>query len=256
MWKVHICKIGRWEGIPGPELFWMSDFGKEYEIGLNAVIAVNDSGEIVVVNTGPDINDLDRLNKLWAAGVSSRCHLAVEVPIEQHLARLGYSISDVGTVLVTPLQAYSVGRVPDFLNARIGILRSGWEFFFSTRYHPHPHDYPPNVIPPTVLQYLMYDAPERLLLLDNHEEMAPGLTVRFTGAHHRASMGISFQTKHGEVVVSDSAFVRENLVPGRLLGIIENMYEALEANEWFRSVPYFVPLYDPTIAESYAGGIG
>jgi glyoxylase-like metal-dependent hydrolase (beta-lactamase superfamily II) len=234
----------------------MSDFDREYEIALNVIIATNESGDVVVVNTGPEPDDLARLNDLWAAGVSPRCQLSIETPFEEHLKSLGLGFSDVDVVLVTPLQAYTVGNLPLFQNARIGILRSGWEFFFDTRYKPHPHDYPPNVFPPRVLNYLIYEAHERLLLLDDNQEILPGVSVRFTGGHHRASMGVSFATGGGEVVASDSAFVRENLQPGRVLGIIENMYEVLDAYEWFRSVPHFIPLYDPDVAGQYPGGIG
>lgn len=255
-WKVHVCKLGTWSGIPGPELFWMSDFDREYEIALNAIVAINDAGDVVVVNTGPDPDDLDRLNDLWAAGVSPRCRLTIETPVHEHLASLGLGLNDVDLVLVTPLQAYSVGRLPMFSRSQIGLLRRGWEFFFDTRYKPHPHDYPPNVLPPRVVEYLVYKAHDRMLLLDDEQDVLPGVSIRFTGAHHRASMGVSFATAAGEVVASDSAFVRENLQPGRVLGIIENMYEALDAYQWFRSVPHFIPLYDPDVAEEYPGGIG
>ncbi|HEX3679766.1 MAG TPA: hypothetical protein VHU90_08600, partial [Galbitalea sp.] len=83
-WKVNVRRLGTWSGIPGPELFWMSDFDREYEIALNAIIATNDAGDVVVVNTGPEPDDLARLNDLWAAGVSPRCQLSIETPLEEH----------------------------------------------------------------------------------------------------------------------------------------------------------------------------
>ena len=254
-WKVSVAQLGRWEGIPGPELFWMSDFKRTYTIALLTVIATSPDGDIAVINTGPDPKELERLNSLWAVGVGPECKLVIEETLESLFTARGLDVDRVKWVFATPFQAYTVGNLHLFPNARICLSRTGWEFFFGNSYPDHPHDYPPNVFPPDVLAYLLYTAADRLLLLNDDHEVAPGLTTRFTGAHHRASIGVSFDTARGDVVVSDSAFVRENLEPGRILGIIENMYEALDAYKWFRSASVFVPLYDPRIVHDYPSGV-
>lgn len=254
-WHVRAVELGRWTGIPGPELFWMSNWAEKREIALLSVIAVNDAGDVAVVNTGPDAEDLVRMNAMWAAGVGADCQLTQTGSVLEALSEMGLTAESVKWVFCTPFQAYTVGNVTAFPQARICLSRKGWRFFFENPYPNHPHDYPPQVFPPAVLHHLIYEARERILLLDDEHAVAPGLATRFTGAHHRASIGVSFTTAVGEVVVSDSAFLYENLEPGRLLGINESMYEALDAYAWFRSVDAFVPLYDPQVLVRYPGGV-
>jgi hypothetical protein len=57
------------------------------------------------------------------------------------------------------------------------------------------------------------------------------------------------------VIFSDCMFRYEHITQGRLLGINENMYEALEAYERIRrEADILVPMYDPRVLEKHPGG--
>lgn len=254
IWRVNAFQLGTWSGIPGPELFWMSAWSEKREITLLSVIAENDAGEVAVVNTGPNAADLPRMNAAWAAGVGPDCALSITASVTDGLDRFGHRVSDVRWVLCTPFQAYTVGNIALFEQARVALSGRGWRFFFDNPYPRHPHDEPAGVFPPHVLTHLVYEARERLVLLDDAHDLAPGLRTRFTGGHHRASIGVSFTTGIGEVVVSDTAFLYENVEQERVLGISENIYESLDAYRWFREAAAFVPLYDPEVLHRYPDG--
>jgi hypothetical protein len=110
------------------------------------------------------------------------------------------------------------------------------------------------VFPPRILEHLVYEAPARIRLLEDEDEVAPGLSTFWTGVHHRASIGVQFQTAGGTVVCSDSAFQFANVEEGKILGISESMYEALDAYRRFRQADHFVPLYEKRVFERYPGG--
>jgi glyoxylase-like metal-dependent hydrolase (beta-lactamase superfamily II) len=255
-WEVHALKVGQWDAIPGPELFWMSRWDEWTDMWLLAVLARSEDGRTALVNTGPPIDYLDYMNGLWRETVREDCQLRVaeDERIEAALAAHGVAPPDVDYVLCTPFQAYSVGNLPLFTNARICLSRKGWEFFFANPYPNHPHDFAPMVFPPRVLEHLVYEARERIHLLADEEELAPGLSVFWTGAHHRASIAVRFETSVGAVVASDSAFLYANVEEGKLLGINESMYEALDAYARFREADVFVPLYEKRVFERHPGG--
>ncbi len=60
----------------------------------------------------------------------------------------------------------------------------------------------------------------------------------------------------GVVAVSDSFFYYENVEDGRMLGLCENMYEALACNERvLRTADHIVPIHDPKVFDRYPDGV-
>ena len=85
-WSVHAYRLGSWGAIPGPELYWMSDWGHWEPMSLIGVFARAEDGTTLVVNTGPPLDYLDYMNGLWK-GVHEECQLRV-APEEQIEAAL------------------------------------------------------------------------------------------------------------------------------------------------------------------------
>ena len=82
-----------------------------------------------------------------------------------------------------------------------------------------------------------------------------GIDVFWTGVHHRSSVAVRVRTAEGTVIFSDCFFRYEHITEHRLLGINENMYEALEAYERIRrEADILVPMYDPRVLENHPGG--
>jgi glyoxylase-like metal-dependent hydrolase (beta-lactamase superfamily II) len=256
-WRVDVAKLGEWPEVPGPELYWMSAWGAVEPLFLLTVIGRADDGSVVVVNTGPPADYLPFMNETWRRllGESSQLRVEPSEDIEAILGRLGIKAAEVTHVVCTPFQAYSVGNVDRFPNARICLSRRGWHFFFDNPYPNHPHDIARMMFPPRIMEHLIYEARDRIRLLDDEDTLAPGLSTFFTGVHHRASIAVRFETAAGTVIASDSAFRYRNVEAGEILGINENMYEALDAYARFRrEADILIPLYEDEVFERHPGG--
>lgn len=250
--SVQSLKVGEVE-VPGPELFWLSDFDKWYPLAFQVVV-LRQGDTVALVNTGP--RDLEPINELWVSLLGERGTLrrSPEEEIVPALASVGLSPADVTHLICTPFQLYSTGNIPLFENAQLCLSKRGWIHYHTT--HDHPHDARWNSISKDVLVHLVTDAWDRVRLLEDEDEVVPGLRTWFSGTHHRASIAVEVDTDDGVVVISDSFFYYENVEDGRLLGINENMYEALAANERaLRVAKHLVPLYDPKVFSRYPGGI-
>lgn len=250
---VRALKVGQTE-IPGPELFWMSDWDRWHRLFFNVVL-VQGKGITLLVNTGAP-EDLAPINEVWTSilGERSRFERTEDETILAQLARVGVAPEDVTHVVVTPFQLYSTAGIPLFHNAHICLSKTGWTHYHTT--HVHPHDIRWSSISKTVLGYLVLDAWDRVRLLEDEDEIAPGIRTWWAGAHHRASIAIEIDSTAGTVVVSDAFFVYANVEENRLLGINENMYEALACYERTRrTADRIVPLYDPLVYERYPDGV-
>jgi hypothetical protein len=251
--RVEVFAVGRTE-IPGPELFWMSDWDAWYPLTFNVVLA-RDADRVVLVNTGaPD--DLRAINAKWTSIFGERGRFAREdnETLDAQLGARGLTPADVTDVVTTPFQLYSTGGLMKLPNARIHLSKRGWVHFHTT--HEHPHDDRWTSLSPELVHYLTIDAWDRVHLLEEEDAVGPGIRTWFSGTHHRASVAVEIESTAGVVVASDSFFYYENVEEGRLLGINENMYEALATNERaLRVADHLVPLYDPRVYERYADGV-
>lgn len=253
MFGVRSVKVGSVE-VPGPELFWMSGWDEWYPLAFQVVV-IQGEDVTALVNTGPPA-DLAPINDLWVQQLGPRAEMrrAPEEEIVPALSAVGVRPEDVTHVVLTPFQLYTTGNVPLFKNAEICVSKKGWIHYHTT--HEHPHDARWNSIPKDVLVHMVTDAWPRLRLLDEEDVVVPGLRTWWTGAHHRASMAVEVDSAAGVVVISDSFFHYENVEESRILGINENMYEALAAYERARSTAdHLVPLYDPKVFDRYPDGV-
>ncbi|PYV18804.1 MAG: hypothetical protein DMG21_03720 [Acidobacteria bacterium] len=252
-YQVDILKMGQCD-VRGPEVYWMDRWDDWEQLDFLMVV-VRGEGKVAVINTGPP-PDLTPLNARWTAAFGPRGALVRrdEERPERALARLGLSPADVNYVLITPLQAYAVGNIPLFKNAQICLSRRGWiEDFHAPEYEMH---VPRKLrIPDDVLAYLTIQAPERLRLLDDEDEILAGLEASWVGAHHRSSMAYFIETPRGRVAVTDCCFKYGNLEKMHPLGIMESLRECLEAYERLRhEADLVIPLYDPEVLRRYSGG--
>jgi len=250
---VTVLKVGAVE-VPGPEVFWMSEWDRWLPLSIN-VCLVRGDGVTALVNTGaPD--DLTAINAGWTAVLGERAtyRRTDDERLLAQLERLGVAPEDVTHVLVTPFQLYSTAGIPHFSGAEICLSRRGWVHFHTT--HAHPHDARWESISRDVLVHLVTDAWERVRLLEDEDEVVPGMRTWWAGTHHRASIAVEVDTADGTVVASDAFFYYENVEDGRPLGIGENMYEGIACYERTRAAAdHIVPLYDPRVFERYPGGV-
>jgi glyoxylase-like metal-dependent hydrolase (beta-lactamase superfamily II) len=231
----------------------MSAWDEWYPLWFNVVLVQGD-GFNLLVNTGPP-DDLSPINDMWTTvlGERSRYIRDDDDRLQSRLSSAGLTPDDITHVVVTPFQLYTTGGLRLFRNAQLCVSKKGWIHYHTT--HQHPHDSRWHSISQDDLVYLVTDAWDRVRLLDDEAEVLPGVRTWWTGAHHRASLAVEVDTDSGVVVASDAFFRYENVEDNRMLGITENMYEALTAYERTRRVAdHIVPLYDPRVFERYPGG--
>jgi hypothetical protein len=196
------------------------------------------------------------MNDKWASGVGERGRMrrADGEFIVDALASAGVTPDDITHVVLTPLQLYTTSNVPQFRNAAICLSRKGWIHYQTTRDHPHDDRW--FCIPRNVLAYMTGDAWGRVRLLDDADEIAPGIRTWWAGSHHRASIVIEIDTPAGVVTVTDAYFVRRNLEENHPIGICENIYEAMAVHERVaQTADHALTLYDPEQLKRYPGGI-
>ena len=161
---------------------------------------------------------------------------------------------DVDYVLITPLQNYATANIPLFRGATVCISRRGWiEDFHAPRFPPHqPREFR---IPKDVLIYLVTDWWERVRLLEDEDEVLPGIRASWVGTHHRSSMAYFVETTSGVVAISNCFIKFRNLEENIPLGVQESMEECLRAYERVRKwADLALPLYDPEVFTRHPEG--
>ncbi len=196
------------------------------------------------------------MNARWANfDPRHQLRVAPEEELAPALATVGVRLDEVDLVVITPFQAYVIGNVLRFPKAEIGLSRRGWIDFHAPRWREHPHDFRPFCIPDDVLVGLVTHAWPRVRLLEDEEELLPGLSVFWTGVHHRSSLAVKAWTEQGVVIASDSFFRYENVEQNRPLGINESLEEAMVAYDRIRrEADVLLPLYDPRVFERHPAG--
>lgn len=253
--RVDVVKFGGWPWAPAFEIYWMDARGPAEPLVLVGMV-VHAADGITLVNTGPGLHHLPAANAHWATfDPRHQLQVAPDEEPEAALAAVGVRLEDVRRVIVTPFQLYAIGNVLRFPNAEICLSRRGWIDFHAPRWQPHPHDNRLLCIPPDVLVGLVTDAWPRVRLLEDEEELAPGLSVLWTGVHHRSSVAVKAVTAKGAVIASDAFFRYENVERMHPIGINESLEEALVAYSRIkREADILLPLYDPRVFERHPDG--
>lgn len=249
---VRSLKVGEAD-VPAPMVHWMRGWGEWRRLWFQVVL-IEGPEVTALVNAGPPA-DLTALNERWKRRQGPRAGLdrAESETIEAVLDGVGLCPKDVTHLLLTPLQAYTTANIPLFERAQICLTRRGWIHYHTT--HEHPHDDRWTSIPPDVLVHLVTDGWDRVRLLEDEDEVAPGLRTWWSGVHHRASMVIEVDTSEGLAAISDSFFVHDNLYD-RPLGVNESLEESRRTAARVRATAdHVVPLYDPDVFTRYPDGI-
>ncbi|GIW03482.1 MAG: hypothetical protein KatS3mg059_0102 [Thermomicrobiales bacterium] len=256
-YHIDLVKLGQWDWAPGFEIFWMEPNAPAEPLVLVCLI-IRGNGKTVVVNTGPDVDMLPELNTRWAKfDPRHQLRVAPEERLETALGRAGVRLDQVDHVIVTPFQPYAIGNLTAFPRAQYCLSKRGWIEFHAPRWREHPHDYRPFVIPEKILVPLVTSRWHQVRLLEDEEEILPGLSVFWVGTHHRSSLAVKISTAEGTVIASDAFFRYENVTENRPLGINESLEECLAAYDRIRrEADILIPLYDPRVFERHPRGIG
>jgi glyoxylase-like metal-dependent hydrolase (beta-lactamase superfamily II) len=251
--EVRVLKMGQCE-VAGPEVYWMSHWNDWITLYLWMVV-IRGRGQTAIINTGPP-EDLTDLNARWIGAFGERGTMKREEserPINA-LASIGVKPEDVTHVLITPLQSYATANIQLFRRAQVCVSKRGWiEDFHAEKFPMHVPRW--HRIPQDTLHYLMFEAPEKVRLLEDEDEILPGLSCFWAGVHHRSSMCYLIETAKGKVAVSDCVFKYKNIEEMEPLGIQESLEEFhLTCNRIKREADIFIPLYEPEVWRRHPEG--
>ncbi len=253
-YTVQALKMGESQ-VPGPEVYWMEAWDRRETLYFMAFL-IQGNGKNILVNTGVP-QDLSRLNSRWLEVFGfeeAQIRREEEERPQNALKRFGLAPDDIHYVIVTPLQAYATANIPMFRNAQVCISRRGWiEDFQAPTYHMHvPREFR---VPPEVNNYLQNEGWEKLRLLEDEDQVLPGITTFWAGVHHRSSIAICVNTARGKVVITDCFFKYPNIEQGKYLGVQESLLEAAVTWERLRREgDILVPIYDPEVFQRFPGG--
>ena len=251
-YRVDVLKMGHLE-VPGPEVYWMSHW-EQWETLTFYMVLIRGNGKTIIINTGLP-SDLATLNTALGTFAGTRCRLfrtEEERPLNA-LEKIGVRPESVDHVLLTPLQSYATANIPLFPRAEICFSRRGWIEDIMAR-PSFVHSPRQMCIPDDVLKYLLFQAWERVSLIEDECEVCPGIHAWWSGGHHRSSMVYSIEAAAGLVMVGDCAFKYGNLTR-HPLGIAESLAECNVAYRRIQqNAAHFIPLYDPDVLVRYPSG--
>lgn len=253
-YTVRTLRTGTVE-VPCPEVYWMERFQEWTTLEFQMAV-IQGGGKTILVNTGFP-NDIDNIAKGWRDYLGERAILRRPEAwkTQPALRSVGIDLAAVDLVLVTPIQLYTTGNLRVFPKATVCVSRRGWIEDIIAPSYPH-HVPRSGCISDEDLCWLLGENHENFHLLEDVEEVLPGLVCRWAGVHHRSSLLVEVQTHRGLVILSDCAFHFANVEDSKPLGIAESIIEAHDVYQDIRSrAQHFIPLYEPKVRERYAGGI-
>ena len=252
-YSVQVLQVGRQEML-GACIFYMERFDV-WEQFIFTMIVIRGEGKTVVINSGlpKDLSILDPFWDTWPG--EKKVEVNEEERPENALKAAGVDPAKVDILILSPLVYYATGNLDLFPNAQICLLRKGWADFHAPT-HRYLDGMRETCVPSNVLTHMVTDYWPRIRLLEDEDEILPGIRTFFGGVHHRSSMCVSIDTPKGKVLFSDSFFKFRNVEENIPVGYVENIEEAFLTYERARrESKLLIPAFDPEIFNRYPGGV-
>jgi hypothetical protein len=254
-YTVRLVPVGS-SYVRGPEAFWMDRWDEWVKL-VFYVVAVRGGGRSILINTGPP-DDLSEINRVWVGYLGDeRAALSVAEAerMPGALERAGVDPATVDTVVLSPLAAYATGGLHRVPNATIALSRHGWAHFMTDATDDRIAERATRV-PMGHLARLVTDWWPRVRLLEDDDQIAPGITTTRTGVHDRGSLAIRIPTARGAVVYTDSAYHNDNIERRHPVGIAYDIDEARAAYEMIAGMgDILLAAFDPAHMEHHQGGV-
>jgi glyoxylase-like metal-dependent hydrolase (beta-lactamase superfamily II) len=239
---------------PAVSVYW-NDRLSEYLDLYYYIVLIQNEHRRILLNTGmpEDFSAFETFVKNWHP--ACRLYREESERPENILAGAGLAAADIDLVLITPLTVYTTGNLRLFPRAEIALNRRGWvDFWAPGRYAPR---LPPDILMSRESRLYLADAGfSRVRLLDDEEQICPGIRCFHTGGHHVSSMAIAVETEKGTVILGDCFFTYDNLEKNIPIGWSENLQEIYGAYARVRAeADIAVPLYDPEVLRRFPDGV-
>lgn len=250
-YSLQACLIGTLP-VPGWECFFGRNDTTMYPLAFY-VWVVRGEGTVGLIDTGLPLDpvllrQLDEANQK----VDPRCVYSDVVLLPDLLQRLGLQPADIDFVAITqPITYHTGGLLPECLpRAQVWMARAGMmEFLLDNVGHPPRGFY---FTPPTwsFLRQLLIE--DRLHLVDEATEIAPGILLETTGGHHPGSAALRIPTAAGLVGLVETAFLQRNVDDELPIGVAEDAAACRRAIKRYKQLcDVAVAVHDPDNARRF-----
>lgn len=222
---IEIFKNGQTTA-PGPEMFYLSQWDKNYNL-YTYFFQLKAAGKTILVDTG--CGDIDNINEMLAKEFGGKIsfELPEEERIEAYIKKKRINPDEVDYVILSHLHHDHSSNIDLFKNARVVLSKRGWlEYMKKER----PYYYNDILFPTKPIKYISALPADKIILVDDEMEILPGLKVFYAGGHTPGCLAVEAKTAAGNVVMSsDVAFLKDNLKSNHPIGLFYNLWECFEA---------------------------
>jgi glyoxylase-like metal-dependent hydrolase (beta-lactamase superfamily II) len=233
--------------IPGPVMFWQAKLEETVEVDSYFWL-LQGRGHNILVDTGmgsphfhEDYQTIDLFRVEHGEDTLSL--------LKAH----GLEPKDISHVILTHLHADHCLNLPLFPQAKILLSRRAWSAVFSPA---HPAMVPAELYPPKILAYLTENQ-KRVHLVNDEEEVLPGIRCFWVGGHSPCSQCVAVDTKRGKVLLAgDLLFYWKNFDENIPVGYFTNLVEYYQAIDRIRGEDYdlIIPAHDPELLTRFQAG--
>lgn len=251
-YNIEIYKNGETTA-PGPEIYFMKEWDKKYLL-YNYVFVIRGNGKTMLVDTG--CGDIEPINKMLLEefGGTITFNLPEDETINAIIKKANIDPNKVDFVFISHLHHDHASNIHLFPNAKIVISKRGWlEYMKKER----PYYYNDILFPINTIKYIISQPPEKIILVENEQEILPGIECFWVGGHTPCCMAVTVNTRLGNVVFpSDVSFTYRNAEENIPVGLNYNLWECYEAYKKINErADILLPPHDPKVLEKYPGGI-
>lgn len=232
---------------PGPEMYFLSDWDKEYKLYTYFFI-VKGEGKNILIDTG--CGNIEPINKMLLEEFGGK--ISFELPIEETtpsiLERENIDPKSIDYVFLTHLHHDHCSNVNLFPNARVVLSQKGWLEYMKKK---RPYYYNDVLYPPRAIGYIASLPSEKVILVEDEAEILPGISAFWVGGHTPCCMAVEVESRAGKVVfTSDVAFFEKNVIENHPIGMFYNLWEVYEAYEKIRKkADIIITSHDPDILD-------
>ncbi len=178
------------------------------------------------------------------------------VPPADAVARLGVDPAAVELLVISHIHWDHVGNLELFPHARMPVARVELEFWLDDPVAQRPQ-FAAHADPDAIAVLRRAGAEERLDLIEDRAEVAPGITALRVGGHAPGQLIFEVAGEHGPIVLaSDAIHYYDELERERPFGIFVDLADVYRGYETLRryaaSGAAVVPGHDPSVMDRFA----
>jgi len=247
-YSIDIYKNGSSNG-PGPELFFLNEWGKEFNL-YTYVYVIKGNDSTIVLDTG--CGDIEAFNQMLfeAFGGKIKFNMPEDEKIEGIINKTGLDAEKVDYVILSHLHFDHSSNVRLFPNAKVVLSKKGlFEFMKKER----PYYYDSILFPTEPVEYVASLPSDKVILIEDEQEIMPGIKVFWVGGHTPGCIATEVDTKKGKVVFStDIAPFLSNIERNIPTGLFYDLWECYEAYEKIRDrADIIIPGHDPATLDKH-----